>query len=83
MVDFNSMSVSTVLVIGISLANVGAYVYLIKMVMAPLATTVGALSKSVEELYRIRTNHQDRLVSIETVHQVKGCVQVNMGGRNG
>ncbi len=64
---------STVLVGTIGLVNVGAIVYLVRMVIAPIAETVGSLKDSVKELYESRNDHERKIVRIETTHEIKGC----------
>jgi hypothetical protein len=63
----------TVAVGAVGLANVGAIVYLVKTVIAPVAQTVKAICLNVEELYKSRNDHEVRLAKTETIHQLKGC----------
>lgn len=65
--------VGNVLVGLIGLANIGAIIYLVKIVIAPIAATVHRLNESVEELYKSRNAHEGELIKINTVHRLKGC----------
>lgn len=69
-------------VIGIAVAvgtivggYIGGFVYLVKLVIAPLVETVKVTADSVKELYESRNKHEIAIVEIQTVHKIKGCDQ--------
>jgi hypothetical protein len=57
----------------LGLANIAGAVYLIKLVIAPLAQTVRLLNESVKELYESRDKLSHDLTEIQTIHRIKGC----------
>jgi len=57
----------------LGLANIAGAVYLIKLVIAPLAQTVRMLSESVKELYESRDTHAHYITEIQTIHKIRGC----------
>ena len=57
------------------LAQIGSIIYLVKVLVAPLAKTVESCVKSVEILFDGRNQHEKRIVKIETIHELKGCDQ--------
>ena len=64
---------------GIGLLNIGMVIYLVKIVIAPLAQVTKNLSESVRELYHSRDSHEVKIVAIETIHRIKGCDQPKGG----
>ena len=68
------MSASGQIIVGlIGLANIGGLVYLVKIVIAPVALAVKSLTTSVEALYSSRNAHEVEIAKINTIHRVKGC----------
>ena len=53
----------------LGVANIGGAVYLIRLVIAPLAESVRVLSESVKDLKKLETE----VTKIQTIHQIKGC----------
>jgi hypothetical protein len=57
----------------IGVLNIGMIVYLVRLVIAPLAETMRQLSISVKELYESRDSHEVEITRIQTVHKLRGC----------
>jgi hypothetical protein len=57
----------------VGLVNVGLVVYLVKVVIAPLAMNIKTLNAGVEELFLSRNCHETKIVAIETTHRIRGC----------
>jgi hypothetical protein len=53
--------------------NIAGVVYLVRVIIAPVANTVSKLVINVEELFKARNIHDRKITSIETVHRLKGC----------
>ncbi len=66
-------SSSTMLQGVFSLAQIGAIIYLVRVLITPIAKTVETCARSIETLFDGRNKHETRLVKIETVHALKGC----------
>jgi hypothetical protein len=66
-------SIGNLVLGGIGVLNVATVVYLVKVVISPIAMTVKTLSESVKELYQSRDNHEVEITQIQTIHKVKGC----------
>jgi fumarate reductase subunit D len=58
---------------GMGVANIAAVIVLIRLVIAPVVVNVRAISKSVETIERMKQDHHDRIIAIETTHRIKGC----------
>lgn len=69
-----------VLVGVLGVANIAGAVYLIRLVIAPLAASVKTLSDSVKELYESRNTTSERVTRIETIHEIRGCDQPSKKG---
>lgn len=54
-------------------ANIAGAVYLIRLVIAPLAQSVKTLSESVKELYESRNYMVKEVTRIQTIHEIRGC----------
>ena len=54
-------------------ANIGAVIALIKLVIAPVVVNVRAITKTVENIEQMKSDHHDRIIAIETIHKIKGC----------
>jgi hypothetical protein len=68
---------SLIISCSLGIGNIGAVIALVKLVIAPVVLNVREISASLQELYAARNNHQDRIVKIETVHQLRGCEMPN------
>ncbi len=68
-------STSSIVSGAFGLAQVGAIIYLVKLVVGPLAKTVGSCVAHIETLLEGREDHEKRTVRIETIHKAKGCDQ--------
>ena len=72
-------------VIGIvGVANVATIVYLVRVVISPVAASVKTLSESVKELYQSRDCHEVDITEIKTIHKLRGCdlpQPHNLGGK--
>lgn len=60
---------------GLGTASIGTTIVLIKTVVAPIIQTTKELAVAVKDLYEAKNCHESRIVKIETVHEVKGCVK--------
>ncbi len=69
----NWLDSGSIIVGGFSLADIGILIYLIRVVIRPVAQTAAAAVEGMKELYASRNQHENRLVAIETLHTVKGC----------
>ena len=58
---------------GIGVSYIASVVYLVKVVIAPLASTVKALAEGQRELFVSRNGHEAKITAIETIHHIKGC----------
>ena len=58
---------------GLSIANIAAVIVLIRLVIAPIVINVRAISRTVETIERMKQDHHDRIIAIETTHKIKGC----------
>ena len=57
----------------VGVVNIATVVYLVKVVISPIAITVKMLSTSVQELYESRNNHEVEITEIQTIHKIRGC----------
>ena len=69
----SELNPGTVLAGLLGVANIGGAVYLVKLVIAPLAQSVKTLSQSVKELYDSRDQLRTNVTEIQTIHKLKGC----------
>lgn len=53
--------------------NLGVLVYVVRIVIAPIAQITQQLTKSVDELYRSRDCHEVKITRIDTIHTIRGC----------
>ena len=65
--------VGNIILGGVSVINVAIVVYLVKIVIGPIAQTVKMLAESVDELYKSRNNHEVEITEIQTIHKIRGC----------
>lgn len=40
-----------------------------------ITTAINSINSSIQELYKCRNEHTEKLVKIETIHAIKGCDQ--------
>jgi hypothetical protein len=74
MTELSNVTTGLLGVAGIlGLANIAGAVYLIKLVIAPLAQTVKLLNESVKELYESRDKLNHDVTELQTIHRIKGC----------
>ena len=64
---------------GIGVLNIATVVYLVRVVIAPLAQVVKGQQDSIKELLASRDDHRDKLTRIQVVHTMKGCDHSTMG----
>ena len=57
----------------IGLAQIAGFVYVVRLVIAPVVESVRALTAQVDALYNSRNGHEVRITKVETIHQMKGC----------
>ena len=65
---------------GIGVLNIATVVYLVRVVIAPLAQVVKGQQDSIKELLASRDDHRDKLTRIQLVHTIKRCDHPTMGG---
>jgi len=66
---------STVIQGVVGVVNVGVVIYLVRVVISPVAQSVKLLSESVKELYTSRDLHEVEITEIKTIHKIRGCDQ--------
>jgi hypothetical protein len=69
----DNTSIGNLIMGGIGVLNVATIVYLVRVVIAPIAMNVKLLSDSVKELYQSRNDHELDITEIKTIHKIKGC----------
>lgn len=67
------MDVGNYIVGGLGTLNLGVVVYVVRLVVKPLAESVKTLTASVKELYESRNAQASEIVQIQTIHRIRGC----------